>query len=128
MRLGSLNSVIVLGRLTRDFDVKTVGDNKDTMVRAGIAINRHYRAEDGQEKTETCYIDIEAWRRTAENLVRNFAKGDAILIRGRLRLNQWKDRSTNETHRRHVIYIEGFENIKENDGRADENAETLLPD
>lgn len=120
MRLGSLNIVVFLGRLTRDFDVKYVGTNKVPLVRNGIITNRRSYDESGNVQEETTYIEIEAWRGAAENLARHFGKGDPLLIRGRLKLNKWKDRNGNEVQR-HVILVEAFENVKGNAESSDDD-------
>lgn len=126
MQVGAMNMVIMLGHLTRDFDGKYVGPNKIPLAKSGIAVNLRYKGSDGERKTETCFIEIEAWGALAGTLLRNFQKGDPILIRGRIRLNEWTDLQTKEAHRKHVIYIESFENIRDNDGRPSNDPESVF--
>lgn len=101
-----MNLCVMLGRLTRDFDVRHVGPNKDLLGRAGLAITTRH-----QENVETCFIEIEVWGRLAEVMIRNLKKGDPVMIRGRLRLNQWKDEGTGKHIRMHAIRVESWSNV-----------------
>lgn len=84
-----LNKVFLMGNLTRDPDVRytpkgtAVGD-------LGMAINRQYRTQDGENREEVTYVDIEVWGRQAETCKQYLAKGRSVFIEGSLKLDQWE--------------------------------------
>lgn len=115
--------VVMLGRFTRDFEFFKVKPNMTPMARAGFASNTYIRnSQTGEERTETCFIDVEVWGPQVAHLATNFGKGDPCLLRGRIRLNQWVDRKTQQPRRAHVLYIESWENVKGLDGASDGSA------
>jgi single-strand DNA-binding protein len=78
-----------MGNLTRDPEVRhtpkgtAVGD-------LAMAINLTYRAQDGTEKEEVCYVDVVVWGRQAETCRDYLSKGAPIFVEGRLQLDQWE--------------------------------------
>jgi single-strand DNA-binding protein len=87
--MASLNTVLLIGNLTKDPEVrytpsgKAVGDLR-------LAVNRTYRAADGADRDETCFIDIVVWGRQAETCGEYLRKGSAVLVDGRLQYNEWE--------------------------------------
>jgi single-strand DNA-binding protein len=87
--VASLNKVFLMGNLTRDPEVRhtpkgtAVGD-------LAMAINLTYRAQDGTEKEEVCYVDVVVWGRQAETCRDYLSKGAPIFVEGRLQLDQWE--------------------------------------
>jgi single-strand DNA-binding protein len=86
----SLNRVSLAGHLTRDPELRTVGDKQ--VANFGIAINHKYKTADGQQKEDVTFIDIETWARTAELVGQYLTKGSHVYIDGRLKLEQWDDK------------------------------------
>ena len=87
--MASLNKVFLMGNLTRDPEVRhtpkgtAVGD-------LAMAINLTYRAQDGTENEEVCYVDVVVWGRQAETCRDYLSKGAPIFVEGRLQLDQWE--------------------------------------
>jgi len=87
--MASLNKVFLMGNLTRDPEVRhtpkgtAVGD-------LAMAINMSYRAQDGTEKEEVCYVDVVVWGRQAETCRDYLSKGAPVFVEGRLQLDQWE--------------------------------------
>lgn len=87
--MASLNTVLLIGNLTRDPEVrytpsgKAVGDLR-------LAVNRRYRTADGDDRDETCYVDIVVWGRQAETCGEYLRKGSPVLVEGRLQYNEWE--------------------------------------
>ena len=84
------NRVILGGRLTRDIEVKATSGGT-TVGNLGLAVNRKWRSKSGEAKEETCFVDCEAWGKTADTMAQYLHKGDPVLIEGMLRLDQWED-------------------------------------
>lgn len=83
------NRIILMGRLTKDPELKTTQSGV-TMCRFSIAVDRAYSK--GQEK-QTDFIDITAWRQTAEFVSKYFSKGRVILVEGKLQNNNYTDQN-----------------------------------
>ena len=83
------NRIILMGRLTKDPELKTT-QSGIPMCRFSIAVDRAYSK--GQEK-QTDFIDITAWRQTAEFVAKYFSKGRVILVEGKLQNNNYTDQN-----------------------------------
>lgn len=93
------NRVILMGRLTRDPELKTT-QSGIPMCRFSIAVDRAYSK--GQEK-QTDFFDITAWRQTAEFVSKYFSKGKCILIEGKLQNNNYTDQNGVKQYRNAII-------------------------
>ncbi len=87
----NLNSVSLAGRLTRDPEIKMVGERH--LAHLGLAINRRYKDRNGNAMEEATFVDVSAWGTTAENCGKYLAKGSAVYIEGFLKLGEWKTQS-----------------------------------
>ncbi|MBQ8079641.1 MAG: single-stranded DNA-binding protein [Oscillospiraceae bacterium] len=83
------NRIILMGRLTRDPELRTTQSGIQ-MCRFSIAVDRAYSK--GEEK-QTDFIDITAWRQTAEFVCKWFGKGKCILVEGKLQNNNYTDQN-----------------------------------
>jgi single-strand DNA-binding protein len=110
----NLNRVLLMGNLTRDPELRYTPNNTP-VCSFGVAINRKWRSQDGQQNEETTFVDCEAWARTAEVINQYLGKGKPIFIEGRLRLDQWQDKDGGNRSKLKVV-VESFEFI---DSRGD---------
>ncbi|MDD5728636.1 MAG: single-stranded DNA-binding protein [Victivallales bacterium] len=90
--MASLNKVILLGNLTRTPELRYTPSGS-AVCEFGLAVNRKYLSN-GQEKEETCFVNISVWGKQGESCQRYLEKGSAALIEGRLQYEQWEDRDT----------------------------------
>jgi len=91
--MASFNKVILMGNLTRNPEVRyTPGGAAVCEVR--LALNHRYVTSDGQERDETCFVDISVWGKQGEACGRYLQKGAPLFVEGRLKLDQWDDRET----------------------------------
>jgi single-strand DNA-binding protein len=105
--MASYNKVILMGNLTRDPELRYTP--KGTAVaRIGLAVNRVWRTETGENREETTFVDCDAYGRNAETLCQYLKKGNPVLIEGRLRLHSWEDKQTNQKQNRLRVDIEFF--------------------
>ena len=88
-----LNEVILMGRLTRDPDVRMT-QNGTTAANFALACERDY-APQGQDR-ETDFFDIVAFRNTADFVGQYFAKGQLVAVKGRLQQRDWTDKQGNK--------------------------------
>lgn len=84
----SLNSVNIMGNLTRDPEMKYTPSGK-AVCSISIANNRVY-IKNGEKVTEVSYFDVEVWGASAENCSKYLTKGSGIIVEGRLRQDRWE--------------------------------------
>ncbi len=87
-----MNVVVLVGRLTDNPELRHTNSNI-SVTRFSIAVDRAYRS--GEER-QADFINIVAWRQTAEFITRYFTKGQRIGIEGSLRMNQFTDKDGNK--------------------------------
>jgi single-strand DNA-binding protein len=104
----SFNKVILAGNLTRDPELRYTP--KGTAVgRIGLAINRTWRDEAGQQKEEVTFVDVDAWGKQAETINQYLKKGRPILVEGRLKLDSWDDKQTGQKRHQLRVVMETFQ-------------------
>jgi single-strand DNA-binding protein len=104
----SFNKVILVGNLTRDPELRYTP--KGTAVaKIGLAVNRQWKDESGQQKEEVTFVDVDAFGRQAEVISQYLKKGRPILVEGRLRLDQWDDKQTGQKKSRLGVVLESFQ-------------------
>lgn len=113
---GSFNKVMLLGNLTRNVEVKHLsGDN--AVGNFGLAVNRKFKARDGDLREEVTFVDCEAWGRTAEVMGQYLSKGRPVFIEGRLKLDTWQDKNDGSNRSKLKVVVESFQFIdSRNDG------------
>jgi len=84
----SLNSVNVMGNLTRDPEIKYTNSGR-SVCNMSIANNRVY-TKNSEKVTEVSYFDVEVWGVIAENCAKYLSKGSGIIVEGRLRQDRWE--------------------------------------
>ena len=89
-----LNKIVIMGRLTRDPEMRQTGSGTP-VTSFSLAVERDYSGRDGGEK-QTDFIDVVAWRHTAEFVDKYFAKGDMAAVSGRLQIRDWTDKDGNK--------------------------------
>ena len=93
--MSSYNRVILIGNLTRDPELKYTP--KGTSVcKLGLAVNRKWRTEAGEQKEEVTFVDVDVMGKTAEHCGQYLKKGRSAMIEGRLKLDQWDDKATGQ--------------------------------
>ena len=101
------NKCILLGNLTRDPEIRYTP--KGTAVaKLGLALNHTWKDEAGTQHEEVTFVDCDCFGRTAEVIAQYFVKGKPILIEGRLKLDQWQDKQTNENRQKLKVVVERF--------------------
>ena len=86
-----LNRVIVMGRLTKDPELRRT-QSGHAVASFSIACDRDYSGDGGKE---TDFLDIVAWRSTAEFVSKYFTKGRMAVVSGRLQIRSWTDKDGN---------------------------------
>jgi len=111
---GSYNKVLLMGNLTRDIEIRHTAGNQP-VANIGLAINRRYRTQSGENREEVTYVDCEAWGRTAEVMGQYLSKGRPVFIEGRLKLDTWQDQQGQNRSKMRVV-VESFQFIDSREG------------
>lgn len=114
--MANLNRVLLIGNLTRDPELR-VTPKGNSICQFGLAVNRTFKDGAGQSREETTFIDVEAWGRQGEVISKYCAKGRALFVEGRLRFDQWDDKTTGQKRSRLSVVLENFQFI--GSGRGD---------
>ncbi len=85
-----LNHITIMGRLTRDPELKTTNSGV-SVVSFSIAVDRDFADKESGERGVD-FIDVTAWRHTAEFVSRYFTKGRMAVVSGRLQTRNWTDK------------------------------------
>ena len=96
----SLNRCIVMGRMTRDPELKRTHSGT-AVVSFTVAVERNYKSEGANRETD--FIDVVAWRGTAEFVCNYFTKGRMIVVDGSLQNREWKDKDGNTRRNNEII-------------------------
>lgn len=116
----NLNRVMLMGHLTRDVELKTLpGGN--TVGSFGIAVNHKYKTAAGEQKEDVTFVDCTAWGKTGETMAKYLAKGRAVYVEGRLKLDQWEDKEGAKRSKLSVV-IESFQFIDSKQGGGEDAA------
>lgn len=108
-----LNHIILMGRLTRDPELRRTQAGVP-VASFSLAVDRDFgRNENGDRQTD--FIDIVAWRNTAEFVSKYFAKGRMAVVSGRLQIREWQDKEGNRRRSAEVV----ADNIYFGDSRRD---------
>jgi single-strand DNA-binding protein len=96
-----LNHIIIMGRLTRDPELRRTGSGV-AVASFTIAVDRDFSPKDGGER-ETDFIDCVAWRQTGEFVSKYFQKGRMAVVSGRLQIRSWTDKDGNKRKTAEIV-------------------------
>ena len=96
----SLNKCIIMGRLTRDPELRrTQGGTAVTSF--SLAVDRDFKGQNGEKETD--FIEVVAWRNTAEFVSKYFGKSRMAVVEGRLQIRDWKDKDGSNRRSAEVV-------------------------
>lgn len=86
----SYNHVVVIGVLTRDPDIKAVGQTAMKLARLSVCINEKRKTSDEKYIDTPVFVDVEAWARMADMCEKFLTKNSLVLVEGKLQMAQWE--------------------------------------
>jgi len=95
-----LNKIIIMGRLTRDPELRRT-QNGTAVTSFSLAVDRDFKSQSGEKETD--FIDVVAWRGTAEFVSKYFSKGRMAVVEGRLQIRDWTDREGGKRRSAEVV-------------------------
>ena len=95
-----LNKIFLMGRLTRDPELRKTASGTP-VVSFSIAVDRDFKGQDGEKETD--FIEVVAWRSTAEFVSKYFTKGRMAVVSGRLQIRDWTDKDGGKRRSAEVV-------------------------
>lgn len=96
-----LNKIFIMGRLARDPELRHT-QSGTAVASFTLAVDRDFKEKNTGEKV-TDWIDVVAWRNTAEFVSKYFSKGRMAVVEGRLQIRDWNDRDGNKRRSAEVV-------------------------
>ena len=96
-----LNHITIMGRLTRDPELRRTGSGT-AVASFSVAVDRDFGKNENGER-ETDFIDCVAWRNTAEYISKYASKGRMVVVSGRLQIRGWTDKDGNKRRSAEVV-------------------------
>jgi len=114
--MANLNKIFLMGNLTRDPQLSYL-PSQTAVVEFGIATNRKWKSQDGQQREETCFVDCRAFGKTAETINKYLSKGRPVFLEGRLTFDSWtaQDGSKRSKHR---VTVDNFQFLPSGGGQG----------
>ena len=125
-----LNKIFLMGRLVRDPELRHTGSGT-AVASFTLAVDRDYKTQNGEKETD--FIDIVAWRSTAEFVHKYFTKGRMAVVEGRLQIRPWTDQEGNKRYSteivaEHVYFGDSKRTVSDSDTPAQSGEFQELPD
>ena len=95
-----LNKIIIMGRLTRDPELRRTGSGT-AVTSFSLACDRDFKSQSGDKETD--FIEVVAWKNTAEFVSKYFTKGRMAVVEGRLQIRDWTDKAGNKRTTAEVV-------------------------
>ena len=112
-----INKVVLLGRLTKDPELRYAAGSGTAVCRFTVAINRQFK------KDETDFINCVAFGKTGETITQYLTKGRQIAVTGSIRTGSYESNSGEKRYTTHVV-LDGFEFIGNSNSSNSDNAGT----
>ena len=114
----NINKTILGGRLTADPELKQTNSGV-SVCSFTVAVNRRF-SKDGKQEAD--FINVQAWRQTAEFICNYFKKGSSICIAGAIQTRSWEDQNGQKRFATEVVADEAYFVDGKNDGAGAEGA------
>lgn len=113
-----MNQVILIGRLTRDPELKYLQGSGTPVANFSVAVDREFTGKDG--KKEVDFIDIQVWGKSAENCTNYISKGSKVAIQGSLRIDtyQTQEGENRKITRVNAVRVQFLDSKKNNNDKS----------
>lgn len=121
-----LNHIVLMGRLTRDPELRRTGSGI-AVASFSLAVDRDFGSSANNGEKETDFIDIVAWRNTAEFVSKYFTKGRMAVVSGRLQIRNWTDKEGNKRRSAEVVADNVYFGDSKRDAAGDNGGYSPVP-
>ena len=109
--MANLNKVLLMGNLTRDPQARAVQQTGMPVCDMGMAVNRRYKTQSGEEREDVVYVELIAYGHLADYCAKNMTKGTTIYMEGHLRYETWQDKDTGKNRSRLRVVVDTLLNL-----------------
>ena len=121
-----LNKIVLMGRLTRDPELHRT-DSGIAVASFSLAVDRDFGSSANNGEKETDFIDIVAWRHTAEFVSKYFTKGRMAVVAGRLQIRPWTDKEGNKRRSAEIVAESVYFGDSKHDGNGQQSGQQQSP-
>jgi len=124
--------VLIIGNITRQPEVRYLPAGT-AICEFSVAVNEQWKAENGEKREKTTFVDCKCWAKRGEVIAEHFKKGDPIFVEGRLTQETWDDKATGAKRSKLTVTVDDFKFIggkkgaKETDSLAPEPGDAGPP-
>lgn len=118
-----LNHIVIMGRLVRDPELRYL-QNGTAVTSITLAVERDYGTK---EDKQTDFIDVVAWRHTAEFIANYFTKGRMAVVSGRLQIRPWEDKEGNKRKATEVVASSVYFGDSKKEGQSQSSSAPSSP-
>ena len=119
-----MNKVVLMGRLTRDPEVRYTQNTNTLVASFSLAINRRF-AKAGEER-QADFINVVAWSKTGEFCSKYFKKGQQVGVIGRIQTRNWEDENKQKHYITEVVAEEAYFADSKRDGDSSSSFENTF--
>jgi single-strand DNA-binding protein len=124
--MSNMNKVILMGNITRDPELKELPSGSK-LCDFGLAVNRTYTTQSGEQRDETTFVDLSCFARGGEVIHQYCRKGSPLFVEGRLRYDSWTNEQGEKRNKLKVI-VETFQLLPDGKQGGGYSAPTNNPD
>ena len=119
-----LNKIFIMGRLTRDPELRRT-QSGTPVTSFSLAVDRDFKSQSGEKETD--FIDVVAWRSTAEFVAKYFTKGRMAVVEGRLQMRDWTDKDGNKRRSAEIVAESVYFGDSKRDGNCQQSGQQQSP-
>lgn len=101
-----MNKVILMGRLTKDAELRYTSGNNTAVCSFTLAVNKRFQKQGEERKAD--FINCQAWEKNAEFISKYFQKGSQIAVVGRIQTRTWDDNEGKKHYVTEVVVDESY--------------------
>ena len=115
-----LNRIVLMGHLTRDPELRRTQSGTE-VTSFSLAVERDFKSQSGEKETD--FIEVVAWKGTAEIVSKYFSKGRMAVVSGRLQIRDWTDKDGNKRRSAEVL----ADSVYFGDSKKDSGSQAKAP-
>jgi len=122
--MAEFNNVTLIGNLTKAPERVQYAGNT-TIANLRLAANRTYKDGQGQKQNDVVFVDVKAFGKVADTILRYCQKGRQILVQGRLSMAEWTDKTSGSKRSKLYITAENFQFLGSKEQNGNDNGQSV---
>jgi len=122
--MAEFNNVTLIGNLTKAPERVQYAGNT-TIANLRLAANRTYKDGQGQKQNDVVFVDVKAFGKVADTILKYCQKGRQILVQGRLSMDEWTDKTSGSKRSKLYITAENFQFLGSKEQNGNDNGQSV---